>query len=348
MVETVTTRHNPLIDPQLSVWSWEIPVYLFLGGVVAGLMILAGIAMLRTLRGEDTRRFLSVQTPLLSFVLINVGMLALWLDLAHRLYVWRVYLTFQPASPMSWGSWVLIVVYAVLLVSALYRLPESWPWLAARMPIVARASDALAARPNALRALAWTNVVLGAALGLYTGILLSTMVARPLWNTGVLAPLFLLSGLSAAAAVLHLIAARPPRRRARATLVGGALASLAQPLGDAAPEGDPAHELVRADVAFIAVELALIALLLVNLATSTPSHASAAAIVAGGRYAPAFWGIVVVLGLIVPLAMQLLALGHRIAHSIVPAVLVLVGGFTLRWVLVHAGQAAGFVQAAAG
>jgi formate-dependent nitrite reductase membrane component NrfD len=70
--------------------------------------------------------------------------------------------------------------------------------------------------------------------------------------------------------------------------------------------------------------------------------------ITAGRYAPAFWGVVVVLGLVVPLAMQLLALGHRIAHSIVPALLVLVGGFTLRWVLVHAGQATGFVQAAAG
>ena len=35
MLEFTTTRHNPLIDPQLAVWSWEIPVYLFLGGVVA-------------------------------------------------------------------------------------------------------------------------------------------------------------------------------------------------------------------------------------------------------------------------------------------------------------------------
>ena len=50
MLEFTTTRHNPLIDPQLGVWSWEIPVYLFLGGLVAGMMILAGTAMLRLAR----------------------------------------------------------------------------------------------------------------------------------------------------------------------------------------------------------------------------------------------------------------------------------------------------------
>ena len=30
-------RASNLIDPQLRIWGWEIPVYLFLGGMVAGL-----------------------------------------------------------------------------------------------------------------------------------------------------------------------------------------------------------------------------------------------------------------------------------------------------------------------
>ena len=47
MLEITSTRHNPLIDPHLAVWSWEIPVYLFVGGIVAGMMVLAGLAMLR-------------------------------------------------------------------------------------------------------------------------------------------------------------------------------------------------------------------------------------------------------------------------------------------------------------
>ncbi len=127
MLELTTTRHNPLIDPSLHVWGWEIPVYLFLGGMVAGMMVFAGLAMLKTAKGEDTRNFFSLQTPLLAFVLLNLGMLALLLDLAHPLYVWAIYITFMPLSPMAWGSWVLLIVYAILLVSALIRLPEAWP-----------------------------------------------------------------------------------------------------------------------------------------------------------------------------------------------------------------------------
>ena len=153
MLELTTTRHNPLIDPHLAVWSWEIPVYLFLGGLVAGMMILAGSAMLRMARGDDSRSYFSLQTPLLAFVLINLGMGALFLDLAHKLYVWRVFLTFQPGSPMSWGSWVLIAVYGALLASALVRLPQAWPWLGQRVPVLQRLSDWLLASAGRVRAL---------------------------------------------------------------------------------------------------------------------------------------------------------------------------------------------------
>lgn len=194
MLEITSTRHNPLIDPHLAVWSWEIPLYLFVGGIVAGMMVIGGLAMLRLAKGEDTRTFFSMQTPLLGFMLMNIGMLALLLDLTHRLYVWRIYLTFQYLSPMAWGSWVLLVVYGVLMVSALIRLPDAWPWLGRTVPVLKTWSDVIVARPAWIRALGWANLVLGIALGIYTGILLNTMVARPLWNSAILGPLFLVSG----------------------------------------------------------------------------------------------------------------------------------------------------------
>ena len=53
MLETTITRDNPLIDPSLHVWSWEIPAYLFAGGIVAGMMILGGLAMLRIARSRS-------------------------------------------------------------------------------------------------------------------------------------------------------------------------------------------------------------------------------------------------------------------------------------------------------
>jgi protein NrfD len=338
MLEITGTRHNPLIDPHLGVWSWEIPLYLFFGGVVAGMMVLGGLAMLRVARGEDTRGFFSMQTPLLGFVLMNIGMLALLLDLTHRLYVWRVFTTFQVTSPMSWGSWVLIVVYGVLLVSALIRLPDAWPWLGRTVPVLRTLSDAIVAKPQWIAALGWANLVLGVGLGIYTGILLNTMVARPLWNSAILGPLFLVSGLSAGVAVMHIAATLLQGRRAPEGMIGGAFSAMLQPLGPQHPEKSTAQSLVRHDQVFLVAELVFIALLLVNLHTSSASHAVAASLITSGPYALPFWVGVVGVGVLLPLAWQSLELSHKVAHTLVPALLVLAGGFTLRWIMVKAGQ----------
>lgn len=348
MLETTTTRHNPLVDPHLSVWGWEIPIYLFFGGMVAGMMILGGLAMLRMLRGEDPRRYFSLQAPLLGFVLINLGMVALFLDLSHKLYVWRVFLTFQVASPMSWGSWLLLIVYAALLLSALVRLPDAWPWLGRQLPVLQRVSDTLLARPARVKAIAWSNIVLGAGLGIYTGILLNTMVARPLWNSAILGPLFLVSGLSAGAAMLHLASVLRGQRPAPAGMVGGAWSAIVQPLGPAWPEKGAADGLVRSDQAFLVIELVLIGLLIANLYTSSASHAAAAGLLMGGPYTGVFWGVVVGLGLVLPFVLQSLELGRRIPHTVVPALLVLAGGYALRWVMVNAGQVSEVAPAMAG
>jgi len=338
MLEVTTTRHNPLIDPHLGVWSWEIPLYLFVGGIVAGMMVLGGLAMRRVAKGEDPRGFFSMHTPLLGFVLMNIGMLALLLDLTHRLYVWRIYTTFQISSPMAWGSWVLIVVYGVLLLSALIRLPEAWPWLGRAMPAIRRLSDTLVARPSWINALGWANIVLGIGLGIYTGILLNTMVARPLWNSAILGPLFLVSGLSAGAAVMHIAATLLHGRSAQQGMVGGAFSALLQPLGSRQPGKSSAQSLVRYDQIFLIAELVFIALLLINLHTSSASHAVAASLITTGPYALAFWLGVVGAGVLLPLAWQGLELSHKVAHTVLPAVLVLAGGFTLRWIMVNAGQ----------
>lgn len=338
MLEVTSTRHNPLIDPHLAVWSWEIPLYLFIGGIVAGMMVIAGLAMLRLARGEDSRRFFSMQTPLLAFVLLNVGMLALMLDLTHRLYAWRIFTTFQYLSPMAWGSWLLIIVYGVLLVSALVRLPDAWPWLGRTVPVLHKASDAIVGRPQWIAALGWANLGLGIGLGIYTGILLNTMVARPLWNSAILGPLFLVSGLSAGAATMHIAATLLQGRKAPQGMVGGAFTAMLQPMGPQHPDKDTAHSLVRYDQMFLVAELVFIAILLINLHTSSASHAVAASLITTGPYALAFWGGVVVVGVALPFVWQALELSHKVRHTVGPAVLVLVGGFTLRWIMVSAGQ----------
>jgi formate-dependent nitrite reductase membrane component NrfD len=306
MIEITTTRLNHLVDPTLHVWAWQIPVYLFLGGLVAGMMALSGWFLFsdRHRRADSVTALL----PGLGLVLLSVGMLALFLDLEHKAYVWRLYVTVMPASPMSWGAWILVAVYPALAAALLLHPPT---WLVARVPAVAAWSRRLRADARLVRGVAAANMTLGMLLGLYTGVLLSALGARPLWNSALLGPLFLASGLSSAAALVHMVA----RDRGESEL------------------------LARADNRFLQAELAILSLFLIGLVSSTRVHAEAASLLLGGPFTAVFWVGVVGLGIIIPLAVQTLAVGHRIRHTPVAPLLVLAGGFALRFVIVVAGQA---------
>ena len=153
--------------------------------------------------------------------------------------------------------------------------------------------------------------MLGIGLGIYTGILLNTMVARPLWNSAILGPLFLVSGLSAGAAVMHLAAFALQGRAAPQGMVGGAFSAMLQPMGPQHPEKKTAESLVRYDQMFLVAELVFIAILLINLHTSSASHAAAASLITTGPYALPFWVGVVLVGVVLPLAWQGLELSHR-------------------------------------
>jgi formate-dependent nitrite reductase membrane component NrfD len=204
MTDLTTTRLNHLVDPTLHVWAWQIPVYLFLGGLVAGMMAISGVWLMRGRRAQPGSVMFAL--PLLSLVLLSLGMLALFLDLEHKLYVWRLYTTFEWRSPMSWGAWILVAVYPALVIMLMLHPPA---WLGAAVPMLTRWSAQLQMWPTVARRIGMVSVVLGGMLGIYTGVLLSTLAARPAWNSALLGPLFLTSGLSSAAALVHLIARRP-------------------------------------------------------------------------------------------------------------------------------------------
>ena len=305
MLEIVSTRHNPLVDPALHVWGLEIPLYLFLGGFVAGIMVLFGAALLRGRHAH--RACVYPGLPLVGLVLLSLGMLALFLDLEHKLFTWRLYVAFEPGSPMSWGAWILLLVYPVLLAGALLRPPALVLWL---VPGLERLSSRLSTHASWLRWIGGASIASGVALGIYTGILLSALGARPLWASALLGPLFLVSGLSAGAAFAHLTARDP----------------------------EESEGLARADSAFLLVELAFIALFLIGLKTAGEAQATAAALLLGGPYTAVFWTLVVGLGIVAPLVLQSLARSRRIAHTRVAPLLVLLGGLGLRFVIVYAGQ----------
>lgn len=305
MHELSITRHNQLIDPTLHIWGWQIPVYLFLGGLVAGMMIISGYFLFKG-RNRETNCS-CYYLPLLSILLLSLGMLSLFLDLEHKLFFWRLYTTFRITSPMSWGAWILLLVYPALIMNVLIRIPAAF---INKFPQLENISNKIKEHPFAVKNIGVMNMILGAMLGVYTGILLSTLTGRPLWNSSVLGILFLVSGLSSAAAFVHMIAKDVYEREL----------------------------LAKADNGFLTLELIVVGMFFIGLLTASYSQRQAAELLLSGPYAAVFWVFVIGIGMIIPLFIQLLAVNHKIKHTPVAPLMVIAGGVILRFVFVYAGQ----------
>lgn len=180
-------------------------------------------------------------------------------------------------------------------------------WMLGVFGLFAFVSSALSlggdeARAGLRRKWSLVGTIFGFFLASYTGVLLSA-TALPFWSDArLMGALFLASGASTGMAAISL---------------------LLYLSGDSAGEGF--EKVKRADRFAIVFEMVVLVLFLVLLG-------GAAAPLLSGHLAPLFWGGLIALGLVIPLALDLLG-GLRVPAA-VPAVLVLVGGFVLRYVIV--------------
>lgn len=309
-IEITSGKLNHLVDPVLHIWGWEIPVYLFLGGLVAGI---AAISALMVILGK-TKEMPTIATkmPILAPIFLSIGMLALLLDLEYKLHVYKMYLTFKPAAPMSWGAWILIVFYPFNLLFILTQLREGFPqvyqkYLLNRVPKI---EDVLKWLSKFTKPIAWINLFVGMFIGIYTGILLGTFAARPFWNSAILGPLFLVSGISSASALIVLLS----RKEVEIKLFQ------------------------KVDFAFIITEVVFLLLLIIELITGPNVTKQAAHLILGGELTAFFWIFVVGIGLMIPAILEINEIKGRHIPVFLSPIMVLIGGLLLRFLFVKAGQ----------
>ncbi len=305
----VTARDNALIDPSLHIWTWEVAMYLFMGGLTAGVMVFAAVMTL--MKKDEEAPFTSTQLAVLAPVLLSLGMTTLFLDLEHKLYVYRFYTAFQITSPMSWGAWILLIIYPISILQIVSTLRSGYPTVTAFSDRVALGRLITNWCEMHRREIALVAIPFAVALGIYTGILLSAFGARPFWNSGVLGPLFLVSGLSTAAALVALFARQHSEKKL----------------------------FTRIDLVLIIAELAMVALFLINMATGSGQQIEALQSIMGGSYTLIFWVLFVGIGLLIPLLLELLEIkGIGKSLAMLAPVLVLLGGYVLRQVMLDVGQ----------
>ena len=301
----ISGRENLGVDPQLHIWHWPIPLYLFLGGLAAGVLFFAALYYL--LGKENEFRTAVRRVPFVAPFALVIGLAALFIDLRHKAYFWQLYTTVRLESPMSWGAWTLLVITTASFIWCALHIREffpNWDWKFSWL------KDLEVFFNNHKKPLAWVIMIFAIITGVYTGILLSAFNARPLWNTSVLGPLFLASGLSAGAATIVLSSGNSKERLL----------------------------FTKIDLVILGVELFLIVHMFMGFLASTQVQIEAAGLFLGGPYTMVFWIFVVVLGIIIPAVLDLMELRGFHIPAVIPGILVIFGSLMFRFIFVFTGQ----------
>lgn len=304
----ISGRNLPNIDPQLHLWHWPISVYLFLGGLAAGILFFAAVV---TLLGKQDKYLGAVKwATIIPPIALSLGLIALLYDLTNLWNSWRLYVTFRITSPMSWGAWTLLLVTPLAFLWTFSYFKEYFPNLNWQKGVMSLASKAIDFINDYKKVLSWILIPSTIILGIYTGILLSAFNARPLWNNSILGPLFLTSGLSTGAAAIIMLSKSHDERRMFSMI----------------------------DLVLIGIELFLITHMVMGMMAGSQVQLEAAQLILGGEFTVTFWVFVVVLGLTFPAILEIFELIGFKVPAYVPAILVLVGGAVFRFVMVDAGQ----------
>ncbi|HZY65218.1 MAG TPA: NrfD/PsrC family molybdoenzyme membrane anchor subunit [Rubrobacteraceae bacterium] len=247
----VETSHHPRTDSERRdqgyygippikehTWTWEVPVYFWLGGIGSGAHVVNVIARLV---GHDDKALIRAgrYTTLICMLLSPLLLIS---DLGRPERFYNMLRIAKWRSPMSMGTWGLSAFASLSGLVAASQAAEDG--LLGRQNFLARLLSAL---PD--RLIGTLAAPFGVFVGAYTGLLIA-LTSTPIWarNAVLMGPLFLASamstGLSAISFVLHLFGAGQEKtleglRRAEKSsllLEGGLLAASLYQMG---PWGKP-------------------------------------------------------------------------------------------------------------
>ncbi len=313
-------------------WGFLIVNYLFLGGLSAGIYFVSALATYLQEDGQPAYPRIARYGAMIAPWPVALGSFLLIFDLGNWYRFYKLFIHFKWQSPMSIGSWLLLVFTGV---SFLYF----WAWLPeeARKALFAKVPKRLAFLNRFdvdlsgwRRFLGMLGFPFSIGVGIYTGVLLGAVQSRPFWNTNLVAQMFLFSALSTGTAALIL-----------------ALSVNRKEL-----DFKQLRFLYTLDICFITIEFFIVLPYLIHGKLSVLAVQDALKLILGGPYTFVFWVVFMLLGLLLPLGIELWemapaflqksAVHHNKRLASGAALLVLMGGYVLRYVFVYAGQVSAF------
>jgi polysulfide reductase chain C len=347
-------------------WTWPIAIYLFLGGLGGGMLFLAGvihffvgpsmaidISQLNPMAGDVMLSINSINielaqlgysvTPayslalsiIVAVIVLALGCLLLIFELGQPKLFVRAFIA--KTAIIKWGAVLLTIAMIGGFVWFLFYLPLEWResfgflfWLGD--PSWNWARDCAAA------------IAMVSSLGLmiYTGILLSSLKAKPFWNTPMLPVLFVVSALSTGSALLSLTCGGWPfsMLAVKEAIASQSQDSIVQVINFLLYE-DIVKFLHTIDIVFISIEVIVLMLyVLLMFGSSNLTSKRVAASFLYGKRTLAFWGGMVVGGLLLPLFLYIVG-AHTLAALWVAPVLVMAAGLLLRFLIVYANDRRG-------
>ena len=344
------------------VWGWQPALYLFLGGVGAGAFLAAGVLFLTD---REHNRAAIAASLWAAPVCLGVGLLLLLSELtapARGLLLWQSFS--NQTSWMAFGAWAALLALVFFALTAIVvtrpieaAIERKWPGFATKKRRIATVLTVI-------------GMVLALCVAVYTGMLLMAVPAVPLWDTPLLPCLFTVSAIDTGVALVEIAALAVHRR---------------EPLTHRARKLLERSVVVLVLVEGV-VLAAYVGIMATGNGGGAFTHGSAALTAAlsawtltSGELAPFFWGLLVACGLVLPLVMAVIGLGERQAvrsaarreprqrprrrkpclaaapvsapalssAMLVGALGALVGGCTLRFLILLAGQHADLIATSA-
>lgn len=299
-----------------TLWSWLPAIYLFLGGLAGGTFFVSSLVRIAS---KDSFPRLAFLAPWISLAALAIGLICLVAEVEKPLQammMWQSFVNFS--SWMTIGAWLLLVTIIVFGVCALFSTPrirtalgELWKPFGTQAEIITKITMVLGA-------------LLGLCVAIYTGILLGAAPSIPLWNSWLIPVLFTISALDAGASVV--------------------IGCLIVDKKTSDTQEQPLHKLQIALIALIVAEGIVLTALLLQMSSGTFSQALSASIMIDGALSIPFWVLIVSVGLVIPALLGVVDLIGVVKSATVASSLhfiaigcALVGGFTLRFVILSSG-----------
>ncbi len=295
-------------EQQIIQWGLPIIIYLFLGGLAGGAYFISALSDLCEI--EEHKNVAKIGFTV-AFIAIVIGGSCLIFDLGRPDRFLNVLTTYKFTSPMSVGVWGVIVFsifsfVSLIMIHGMNSKASGLFKLGYYISIVV---------PR--KAINAIGLSVGVFLAAYTGVLL-TETSRPLWSdTPFLGALFFASGVSTAIAFVYFIYDIKYKNTMFSEI--------------------NKYKLKLVDNIALIGEIVIILFMLIELSNK---HR----LILMDKVSGLFWIGVVLIGMVIPIILNFYSLikykigGGKLGSSLITPILIIVGGFLLRYVVVIAGQ----------